>query len=656
MDRIRLAVQFLLAALIVAVPLACSGDGDAPTGPAGSPPGDDDPVDTTASVTITLGLWPAPDETPRRATPPEVSRVTLVIRSKGEDVVMLEPGLAGADRPVRATLDLDGGAMTRIEARAFDDGGTLRYRGTAFARVTAPHDSVLVSMAPGDDLTPPAFAGLAGAVPDGSRELRVDWALAGDDTTDVDARYLVYVAPVDDVRGHDRRPSARGTPLPRVVVEAGATSWVVDGLDVDTAYEVRVEAIDRAGNPAGGAEAAVARTTSSANERFVDASDGADVPGCGSEASPCRSLSQGLAGAPAGVTIRIAPGLYAPDVTGEVHPTTLPPRARVLGSVDPISGRPRVEIEAGDAWPVFLLQDEATLRGLEIRPGGASLSTLIDARDADLVLDRVHVVGEDVLAPTLVWAGREAVIRGCRFVDVNGPAVSLFGDDPVLVTGCRFVRCQVGVGGGGRNVTIAGNRFDDCVFGVAFHGIDPGVTGDLDIRFNWIEGSANALDLKHLDHARIVGNVLYRASQLGALVFNAEDVRFHGNHIDGCRAGIQTNVPVEVRQSTLVCNDVGIYVYGGVQSDVRYNAWNTFPPTIAGIDGFDEPWPEVDICYDRDYTITPEPLWSPNLGAGSCLVVADPPGRDQEARASTSSTSQVASMRSSSPRSIGFDR
>src|SRR6516162_9238145 len=55
------------------------------------------------------------------------------------------------------------------------------------------------------------------------------------------------------------------------------------------------------------------------------ANNGLDGPSCGTKASPCRSITQGIANAAAGDTIIVGPGLYG-DLNDDGTPAT--PRAR----------------------------------------------------------------------------------------------------------------------------------------------------------------------------------------------------------------------------------------------------------------------------------------------------------------------------------------
>jgi hypothetical protein len=70
-----------------------------------------------------------------------------------------------------------------------------------------------------------------------------------------------------------------------------------------------------------------------------------------------------------------------------------------------------------------------------------------------------------------------------------------------------------------------------------------------------------------------------------------------------------------------VCNVAGILLSSDEVVDLRWNAWDHDPPTInagrptePGCDGF------YDICYEAIYSGTPEPLYQPDSGRGSCRV------------------------------------
>lgn len=136
----------------------------------------------------------------------------------------LTPGCA--DLPDRATLMPPG----------FPDGLPAAERDlvTRWIMAGAPG-----CQAPGQDVTPPAFAGVTTATPL-AQAVRLQWAPATDDVTaPADVVYLVYQAP---------ESGAQDFGQPVLETAAGAAQATVTGLDIDTAYYFVVRARDAAGN------------------------------------------------------------------------------------------------------------------------------------------------------------------------------------------------------------------------------------------------------------------------------------------------------------------------------------------------------------------------------------------------------------------------
>jgi hypothetical protein len=74
-----------------------------------------------------------------------------------------------------------------------------------------------------------------------------------------------------------------------------------------------------------------------------------------------------------------------------------------------------------------------------------------------------------------------------------------------------------------------------------------------------------------------------------------------------------------------VCNVAGVLVRSDQVIDLRWNEWDHDPPTINHGRPTD-PWCDepCDICYERDYALTPEPIFEPDRDKGSCLVYVMP--------------------------------
>lgn len=143
------------------------------------------------------------------------------------------------------------------------------------------------------------------------------------------------------------------------------------------------------------------------------------------------------------------------------------------------------------------------------------------------------------------------------------------------------------------------------------HGIEP--TGIAAISFNAvIDGRSEAIRLPSSVAGgsppyRIIGN-FFRGNSLGIYIPNA--------------ASPNPDPDAEIAGNAFCDNPVGLWVVTRAQIHARYNWWSQNPPLLSpGTSAFDNDCPSaVDICYQRDYAGSPEPLYLPASGGDPCIA------------------------------------
>ncbi len=296
-----------------------------------------------------------------------------------------------------------------------------------------------------------------------------------------------------------------------------------------------------------------------------------------------------------------------------------------MGDVSYPRGIPLSLIEAGTVDAVIEVPVSGSLVGLWIDNSTGGSGRVIDARQGDLRMNMVHIEGLNSQAA--IHIGAEAVIVNTHIEGItSGNGIGAFGDENKQIIGCIIEDCRQGILIQGHNTTVHGCLVQDCIMGIVASGFEAGDTGDLSFSRNLVLSNDNGFDLQRVSDTRLLSNLVWKNTQMGVHLLEPDStVQIIGCHIDGADLGGNTGVYVRrgnpiIDHSTLVCSRINLFVEGTGLVTATQNHWDNSPPVVTERPD-DEACLDSDICYDSEYSGTPEPLWSPNYARTSCLVI-----------------------------------
>ena len=611
----------LILLLIVAVIAVggCSEDS-----PVSEQPGNGD-QDPTFSIQIVswddlTGLFPV------EATPSDVDEIHFEISAP--DIQTQTRTVPAGQAPIGVDFTLEPGPVRRIKVQAFNDAASLIYSGTKYTDII---DGVLVTgvgMVSTTDDTPPVFTGLGNAVAVSDSYVLLSWQPATDGgSPDDKAIYLVYMSTTDGSFDYSS---------PSYTSETGETSLLVTNLDPGTTYYFVVRAMDRAGNIALNTSQQSVTTPPADAALYVDVITGTDNSECGTSSSPCKTITYALSKSADNQTIHVAEGTYN-AASGELFPLRLKPGTTLDGEgfwwmgVKVIK---RTIIEG--PTPVILGADNASVMVCYVKPTGRGTSNVaIDDHGHPINVFRCTIDG--VLYPGAIGVGFSAAssLIETRIENLSGGggrAVVVFGTGGALIKGNTVINNAMGITVEASNTTVSHCSLENITCGGILVGHVYNVVSDVFIFHNYISNfGCNGVSLTNADDVEVVFNTITESRGYGIAVNVQEEthlVKIKNNSISkGTSSAIWiTGGQAEINGNTIVCNVRGVYVSTNQLIDLRWNSWDHDPPTISpgrgfyedGCDGF------VDICYQRDYASTPEPLYQPDNGKGSCLIAIVP--------------------------------
>jgi putative cofactor-binding repeat protein len=250
-------------------------------------------------------------------------------------------------------------------------------------------------------------------------------------------------------------------------------------------------------------------TTPTGNTLYV-ANNGVDSPVCGALATPCRSISQGIANAAVGDTLLVKPGRY-----GDLN-------------LDGVLASPGEE--SGPSTPGSQGGVRVTKRLTILSTAGAE-ATIIDVNGG---------------SPAAV----ELVADGVRFGERNAGFTLLGGREYGLYTEAAA------------NVVIAGNLARNAPFA----GFILRSKGTLEARNNTMTGSG-AIGLWIISNASssaVVSNNFAFGNATGIAVNGEGPIRISGNEVSGNENGFSIDYgPSRIAQNQIVQNRFGLMINGG---------------------------------------------------------------------------------------------
>jgi Protein of unknown function (DUF1565) len=606
-----MALAWLLALV------SCGGDGSSPVIPTGEDPPDSNGTQIV-SVTLSTGLWPAADG---QGLVPEIAAgiggATFIVTTE-DSIYNVSASLAAGEPALVATLDLPAGKMGRIECQAEDIIKAVRYRAVVYRTLPTEAGTLVINLADANDATPPVMGGSLTSTVLSATEIDLEWdpATDGGDPSPV-AAYLVWV-----VGGIAPAKSAE---LPWAAVPAGQTGLVLGGLTPGEHYEVSVQAIDPTGNTSVLSVYTAATLLTTAECYYVDVTVGTDSPTCGAFGSPCKTITQALANS-SGEPIYIAAGTYS-EATGESFPLVLKDGTRLAGTIQWPAGWRKTVIEVGTAESAIKVPISGSISGVKIDNSATGAAWLIDAYEGDVRID--WVVAEVYNSQHGIRCGARARIRNSviRGHDVPGIGLSprgvgLYGDESQSLIDCIIEDCAVAVAIQGRDKWVHQSLIRDCNTGISVWGYEPGETGDIQISRTVVMDCRDGIYLTNVDRTKLLYDTIYRSTQRGILISQVDNTTIiYSCHIDGSPVGaIVTNASPVIESSTLVCSDVNLHVRGTGLVQASGNRWDHNPPLVV-VQEWEGPCADSDICYDRDYSGTPMPVWSPSFARTNCLSI-----------------------------------
>jgi hypothetical protein len=559
---------------------------------------------------------------PVGTTPVDVDEIQFEISAT--DIQTQTRTVGVGQEPIGEDFTLKPGAARRIKVQAFNAAAAVIYSGTKFTDIV---DSVLVAgvgMVSTTDDTPPVFTGLDDAVAVSDTYVLLSWQPATDGgSPDDKAIYLVYQSTTDGSFDYSS---------PSYTSEAGETSLLITNLDPGTTYYFVVRAMDRAGNISLNTSQQSVATPPATGALYVDVINGTDNSTCGTSSSPCKTITYALSKSAGNQTIHVAKGTYN-TASGELFPLRLKPGTTLDGEGYwwmGIKVIKRTFIE-GPA-PVILGADNASIMVCYVKPTGWGTSPrAID--DDGHPITVFHCTIDGVLDPRTQGIGFYAgsSLIDCRIENFSGPggrSVGVWGTGGALIKGNKVINNASGISVGASNTTVS-----HCIVeNIGCTGIGVGtrdfVVNNVLIYHNYISNcGCDAVGLVNVDGVELLYNSITESEVDGIDVRIQSDthmVKINSNSITkgGSSAIVIESGGAEIVGNTIVCNVAGVYLNTDQLIDLRWNEWDHDPPTVSpgrgsfdpGCDGF------FDICYMRDYAGTPEPIYNPHRGKGSCLI------------------------------------
>jgi hypothetical protein len=559
---------------------------------------------------------------PVGATPGDVNQIQFEISAP--DIQTQTRTVQAGQAPIGTDFMLDPGAARRIFIQAFDDTPSVIYSGTKYVDIV---DSVLVTgvgMVSTSDDTPPVFTGLDDAVAVSDTYVMLSWQPATDGgTPDNKAVYLVYVSTTDGSFDYSS---------PSYTTETGETSLVITNLDPGTTYYFVVRAMDRAGNISLNTSQLSVATPPASGALYVDVINGTDNSACGTSSSPCKTITYALSKSAVDQTIHVAEGTYN-TASGELFPLRLKPGTTLIGDgfwwmgVKVIK---RTIIEG--PTPVILGSDNASIMVCYVKPTDWGTSSVaIDDDGHPITVFRCTIDG--VLYSGAIGVGFSA---GSSLIETRienlsgggGRAVVVWGAGGALIKGNKVINNASGISVQASHTTVSHCIVENIACGgITVAAIDM-VVSDVVIFHNYIYNcGCHGVGLNNTDDAEVVFNSISESSSNGIAVNSQQDthlVKIKNNSIsEGSSSAIWlTSGQAEIIGNAIVCNIAGVYLSTNQVIDLRWNEWDHDPPTISPGRGFYDPGCDgfFDICYQRDYAGTPEPIYQPHSGKGSCLI------------------------------------
>ena len=596
-------------------PVSENGNNHQPPPPP-SPPG-------SVLLTIRIASWD--DLTGQGAverTPTDVAEIRFEVSAPGitTQTRLVPPTIP----PIEETFTVKTGTARQLKVDAFDAAGTPLFTTRKYVSTV---DSVLtsaVSMVSVSDDTPPVYAGLADAVTISDSHVLLSWLPADDAASAAsELSYLVFISTQSGVFDYAS---------PSHVTRSGETSLFIADLDPGATYYFVVRAMDRAGNVDTNAAQQTVSMAPASGALYVDVGKGTDTPACGTAGSPCKTITYGLAKSASNQTIHVAQGTYN-AANGESFPLVLKPGTALSGDGywwDGIKVIKTTIIEG--TTPIILGADGAEVISCYLKPTafGTSLRT-IDDDGHPIFVFHCTVDGSEFPGGQGVSFSAASSLVDCEvegFSAGGGRAVGVWGAGGASIRGSFVRNCTTGIALAASNSSVSHCIVED----IGSTGIGAGttslVTGNVAITLNAVSRTVgNGVAVTNCSDVAIIGNAVSFAGGYGISVNSqqpADSVTILNNSISkGSSAAIWlTSGAAAVNGNTIVCNVAGVHLSTGEVIDLRWNAWDHDPPTISpgrgptdpGCDGF------YDICYERDYAGTPEPLYQPDSGTASCVV------------------------------------
>jgi hypothetical protein len=629
-------VILLLAVFVLG---SCSEDSpvaDSPKNGGGDPPPPPETIPDTAVVNIQLVTW---DDLSGRSTGPEPPAEVDEVRFEvtASDIpTQTRTVQAGRDQ-IEEVFTIATGIARRIEVQAFNAADSLLYGGTKYDTFADSALITAVAMVVATDATPPVHAGLEDAVAISASHVLITWQIATDGSDpDLEAVYLIFKSTVSGSFDY-AYPSHTSKP--------GETSYVISDLDPGTTYYFVVRAMDRAGNVAPNTTQQSATTPGAAGDLYVDVKTGSDNSACGSSSSPCKTITYALSKTAGNQTINVAKGTYN-AASGETFPLQLKPGTYLYGEGYWWMGEKVIkETYIEGTTPMILGADGASIASCYLRPTdwGSSNRAIDDDGHAIFVF---HCTIDGSLATGLQGVGfyGASSLVGCRvenFSHVAGRAIGVYGTGDALINDNVVLNNGSGISVGASNCDIMNNWVEDiyCT-GIIVDGFDNTVSGITIFRNTVADVGCNGIDIRDATDIRIVRNSVSNVVSNGISISNYQQpshmVEVYYNSITGGSSAAISVVGggATINYNNIACNVAGAFVRSDQVIDLRRNEWDHDPPTIDDGRGPVDPGCDgtYDICYEALYALTPEPLYQPDHGKGSCMVyvIPSPPKTTKE--------------------------
>jgi parallel beta-helix repeat protein len=398
--------------------------------------------------------------------------------------------------------------------------------------------------------------------------------------------------------------------------------------------------MDRAGNIDLNTSEISFTTPAAGDALYVDVNAGSDNAACGSSGSPCKTITYALSKSAGNQTIRVAKGTYN-AASGETFPLQLKAGTSLIGEGYWWKGVKVIkETFIEGTTPTILGANNANVVSCYVKPTawGTSAAAIDDDGHEMTVF---HCTVDGILDGRLqgvYFDGGSSLIdsRVENFAGPGGRSIAVWGAGGAVIRGNTVVNCSHGIALNASDSEVSGCVVENIeADGISAGKVDSVTTGVSIFRNHVADVGIDGVAIVNCDQVKITYNSVSGAAGYGISIWNRDEpthlVDVFSNSVAGGNSSAVyiLDGQARVNDNAFVCNVAGAFVRSDQVIDLRWNEWDHSPPTVnsgrsavdPGCDGF------YDICYEALYAGTPEPLYAPDGGKGSCVIGVVPSPR-----------------------------